>query len=117
MTRREIGVCQSSGFTVYYSLNQSRTLGYLSRDGGAYVQPFGEIDQDIKFRRSCGDRRVFIAVIEGGFEYLRRSQAELSEPDVVVFVSSAPTLHRLGVRVVDETWSPSDPHIDLHKYI
>lgn len=114
MTRRELGVCQSSGFTVHYALDQSRTLAYLSRDGGLYVQRFREIDEDVKFRGANGDRRAFIAVIEGGFEFLRRSQAELSEPDALVFVSSVPTLNRLGVRVIDETWSSGDPYIDIH---
>lgn len=116
-SRHEIGICQSSGFTAYFSFDQARTLAHFSREGAPYNQTVDMIDENIRFRRTSRDPRAFVAVVEGGFDFLRTFQNGLVEPDLVVFVSDASTLHRLGVEVADEAWTHGDPTIDLSKYL
>ena len=72
---------------------------------------------EIECSRSSGDPRESVAVIEDGYDFLRSYHDGLCQPDLVVFVSDSETLHRLGVRVLDETWSQDDPHIDLNDYL
>lgn len=115
--RHQVGVCQSPGFAAYFSFDQEGTLAHFSREDAEHNQTVEMIDENIRYARSSGDPRAFVAVIEGGLDFLRTFQDGLHEPDLIVFVSDASTLRRLGVDVVDEAWTESDGRIDLSKYL
>lgn len=116
MTCRRTGICHDSECTAYYSFGQSQTLAHLSGEASAQWQTVDTIYGKMRQAPGRSDHVAFVAVFEGEFDYLRPFQGGLGEPDLAVFVSDASTLHRLGVQVVDETWSRGDPQIGINSY-
>jgi hypothetical protein len=116
-TRREFGVSRSSGFTTYFSLDQTRFLAYYKRDNGAINQSPEQINKQIVERRAARDDRKFIAIVEGQVGTLEYYRDRLTEPDYVIYVSDNETLASMGIKAVDANWSKGDRQIDLNQII
>ena len=112
---RELGVCKSSGFTSYFSLDQSKTLSYYRREESAIEHQ--SIDEEIQARIAAKDDRKFVAIIEGSIEFISQYRESLTLPDVVVYVSDADSLRSIGITPVDVNWKKGDNKIDLNKFL
>ena len=112
---RELGVCQASGFTSYFSLDQTKTLSYYRREGSTIEHR--AIDEEIRSRVAARDDRKFVAIIEGSLEFISHYRGLLTLPDVVVFVSDVDSLRSIGITPVDMNWKKGDKKIDLNKFL
>jgi hypothetical protein len=112
---RELGVCKASGFTSYFSLDQTKTLSYYRREGSTIEHR--SIDEEIRARIAARDDRKFVAIIEGSLEFISRYRELLTLPDVVVFVSDVDSLRSIGITPVDLNWKKGDKKIDLNKFL
>jgi hypothetical protein len=112
---RELGVCKSSGFTSYFSLDQSKTLSYYRREESAIEHQSN--DEEIQARIAAKDDRKFVAIIEGSIEFISQYRESLTLPDVVVYVSDADSLRSIGITPVDVNWKKGDNKIDLNKFL
>lgn len=112
---RELGVCKSSGFTSYFSLDQTKTLSYYRREGSTIEHR--SIDEEIRARIAARDDRKFVAIIEGSHEFISHYRELLTLPDVVVYVSDVDSLRSIGITPVDVNWEKSDKKIDLNEFL
>ena len=112
---RELGVCQASGFTSYFSLDQTKTLSYYRREGSGMEHR--SIDEEIRARIAAKDDRKFVAIIEGSREFISRYRELLTLPDVIIYVSDVDTLRSIGITPVDVNWKKGDKKIDLSKFL
>jgi hypothetical protein len=111
----ELGVCQASGFTSYFSLDQSKTLSYYRREGSTIEHR--SIDEEIRARIAARDDRKFVAIIEGSLEFISRYRELLTLPNVIIYVSDVDTLRLIGITPVDVNWKKGDKKIDLNKFL
>ena len=112
---RELGVCKSSGFTSYFSLDQTKTLSYYRREGSTIEHK--SIDEEIRARIAARDDRKFIAIIEGSLQFISHYRELLTLPDVIVYVSDVDTLQSIGITPVDGNWKKGDKKIDLNEFL
>lgn len=112
---RELGVCQASGFTSYFSLDQTKTLSYYRREGSSIEHQ--SIDEEIRARIAAKDDRKFVAIIEGSLEFISRYRELLTLPDAIIYVSDVDTLRSIGITPVDVHWKKGDKKIDLSKFL
>ena len=114
---RILGICKASGFTTYFGLDQTRTLSFYRRQEGPIERSPDDIDKKIQERRIAGDTRCFVAVVEGNREFLDHFLKGLTEPDLVVLVSTNDVLEDLGVTPIDQQWEKGQPQVDLNKFL
>jgi hypothetical protein len=60
---------------------------------------------------------AFVVVIDGGAEWISAYRSEVRGADCMITAADMGTLDRLGLVVVDRTWQPGDPSIDVDDLI
>lgn len=116
-SKREIGISKATGFTAYFSLDQTRFLAYYKRDNGPVNQTPDEMNMKIISRRAAGDDRKFVAIVEGLQGTLEYYRDKLTEPDYILYISDAKTLRGMGIRPIDQSWSRDVEQIDLNQVL
>jgi hypothetical protein len=111
----EIGISKASGFSSYFSLDQSKTLSYYRREGSSIEHR--SIDEEIRARIAARDDRKFVAIIEGGLQFISHYRESLTFPDVIVYVSDIVSLRSIGITPIDANWEKGDKNMDLNKFL
>ena len=115
MSATEIGISKASGFTSYFSLDQTRTLSFYRRQGSTVAHK--PIDEEICKRINAGDNRLFVAIIEGDINFMLGYRASVTKADLIIYISSSQNLSGIGVRILDQNWMNGDEKIDLNEFL
>ena len=118
----EYGITQSTGLTVYYSLDQVRFVAYYKREGGQVPLSPEIISAEIKtqielHKGSIFPIRKFVLIIEGDADFLAEWRNSVPEIDFQICISSKETLKELGIRMIDEDWKSGTKQVSLNQLL
>ena len=118
----EYGITQSTGLTVYYSLDQVRFVAYYKREGGQVPLSPEIISAEIKtqielHKGSIFPIRKFVLIIEGDADFLAEWRNSVPEIDFQICISSKETLKELGIRMIDEDWKLGTKQVSLNQLL
>jgi len=118
----EYGITQSTGLTVYNSLDQVKFVAYYKREGGRVPLSPEIISAEIKTQielhgGSIFPIRKFVLIIDGGTDFLAEWRNSVPEVTFQICISTKGTLKELGVRIIDEDWKPGKKPISLNQLL
>ena len=118
----EFGITQSTGLTVYNSLDPVKFVTYYKRKGGQVPITPETISAEIKtqielHQTSVFSIRKFVLIIEGDTEFLAEWRNSVPEIDFQICISTTETLEKLNIKIIDGDWKPGKKQISLSKLL